>query len=42
MRRQVLDLSWIVAKGEGDFDHDAFAREHSGLMPGMPAAIRGC
>jgi hypothetical protein len=23
MRRQVLDLSWIVATGEDEFDHDA-------------------
>jgi len=28
MRRQALDLSWIVATAEDEFDHDALAREH--------------
>jgi hypothetical protein len=24
----VLDLSWIVATGENEFNHDPFARKH--------------
>jgi hypothetical protein len=39
MRRQVLDLSWIVATGEDEFDHDALAREHR-LRASRAAAIQ--
>jgi hypothetical protein len=35
----VPDLSWIVATGEDDFDHDAFAQEYR-LCENRTAAIQ--